>query len=275
MIFSQPDFSVQPNGAPIQPESLFACFRGMEILLNAERMMLPTFAELSALLPADCEPFELAHTDSHSVFTFQPSQPLAVPSTETLQYFSINIFRSLPYETAALITTSWHLWSWYQNNRFCGKCGSPLLPCEQERALRCSHCARMIFPTISPAVITAITCGDRILLARNANSPFSNYALVAGYVEVGETLEHAVRREALEEVGVHLKAVRYLGDQPWGVSGSHMFAFQAEADDKEPLIIQKNELSDARWFHRSELVRREHAVSIAFELIERFRKGEL
>jgi len=95
MIFSQPDFSVQPNGAPIQPESLFACFRGMEILLNAERMMLPTFAELSALLPADYEPFELAHTDSHSVFTFQPSQPLAVPSTETLQYLAWSSWKQM------------------------------------------------------------------------------------------------------------------------------------------------------------------------------------
>ena len=275
MIFSQPDFSVQPTGQMIASASLFACFRGMEILLHAETMTLPAFDQLASLLPEGFVPFELAHTDSHSLFTFRPSQPFELPETEAVRYFSINIFRSLPHETAALITTSWHLWSWYQNNRFCGCCGHELVPCAQERALHCAHCGRMVFPTISPAVITAITCGDQILLARNANSPFSNYALVAGYVEVGETLEHAVRREALEEVGVHLQSVRYLGDQPWGVSGSHMFAFQAEADSNEPLTIQKNELSDARWFRRSELVEREHAVSIAFELIERFRKGLL
>lgn len=275
MIFSQPDFSVKPTGAAMKENSLFACFSGLRVLLDRKTNTLPTAAQMAAAFPDDFKPFELAHTDDKTIFSFHPAQAAEVEETEELGYFSINIFRSLPFDTAALITTSWHLWSWYQNHRFCGRCGKPLLPDAKERALRCEACGSMLFPTISPAVITAITCGDRILLARNANSPFANYALVAGYVEVGETLEHAVRREVLEEVGVHVTNLRYLGDQPWGVSGSHMFAFHAEADDQEPLVIQKAELSDARWFHRSELEERGHAVSIAFELIERFRKGTL
>jgi len=275
LIFSQPDFSVKPTGAKAQENSLFACFSGLRILLDRQTNTLPTFSQIQKLLPEDLTPFELAHTDEWAIYTFHPANVLEVEENDELGYFSINIFRSLPFETAALITTSWHLWSWYRSHRFCGRCGNPLQPDPRERALRCGSCGNLQFPTISPAVITAITCGDRILLARNANSPFANYALVAGYVEVGETLEHAVRREVLEEVGVHVKNLRYLGDQPWGVSGSHMFAFHAEADDREPLVIQKSELSDARWFDRSELEERGHAVSIAFELIERFRKGTL
>ncbi len=275
MIFSQPDFSVQPTGKPLQPTSLFACFHQGKVLLTANDLTLPYASHILPLLPDGAVPFELAHTAQASIFTFQPGASFERSPCDELVYREISIFRSLPYDTAALITTSWHLWNWYQNNRFCGTCGHPLLPCTHERALHCEGCGRMVFPTISPAVITAITCGDRILLARNANSPFANYALVAGYVEVGETLEHAVRREALEEVGVHLNEVRYLGDQPWGVSGSHMFAFHATADDQEPLRIQKSELSDAKWFHRSELAEHGHAVSIAFELINQFRKGEL
>ncbi len=275
MIFSQPDFSVQPTGKPIQPDSLFACFDQGRVLLRCADLTLPTVSQILPLLPQGTVPFELAHTDSESIFTFQPNQTATVAPSHDLVYRELSVFRSLPFDTAALITTSWHLWSWYQSHRFCGACAHELKPCTHERALHCEHCGQMFFPVISPAVIMVITCGDRILLARNANSPFANYALVAGYVEVGETLEHAVRREALEEVGVHLTSVRYLGDQPWGVSGSHMFAFHAEADDKEPLQIQKSELSDARWFHRSELEERGHAVSIAFELINRFRKGEL
>ena len=251
-----------------------ACFEGMDILLDRETMQLPT-AEQLWNSSNRFEPFELAHTDDQTIFSPPPFGNVKVVENENLGYFSINVFRGLPFETAALITTSWHLWSWYQNHRFCGRCGHPLTPDSAERALRCHACGHLVFPVISPAVIMAITCGDRILLARNANSPFANYALVAGYVEVGETLEHAVFREALEETGVHVKNIRYLGDQPWGVSGSHMFAFQAEADDQEPIVIQKTELSDARWFDRKELEPRGHAVSIANELIERFRKGTL
>lgn len=274
MIFSQPDFSVKPIGAEMKPDSLFACFDGFRVLLDKNTQSLPRMEQVLRGLK-DYQPFELAHTNDCVIFSFRPDQEVLVPETDELEYFSINIFRSLPFDTAALITTSWHLWSWYRNHRFCGRCGQPLKPHDHERALVCDACGNMQFPVISPAVITAITCGDRILLARNANSPFANYALVAGYVEVGETLEHAVRREVLEEVGIHLKNVRYIGDQPWGVSGSHMFAFQAEADDQEPLVIQKSELSDARWFDRAEIEERGHAVSIAFELIERFRKGIL
>ena len=274
MIFSQPDFSVKPAGRPADDHSLVACFSGMRVLLNKETMLLPDVRQLSHEL-AGFELFELAHTDDRTVFSPHPFGGAEIPETDQLSYFSINIFRSLPFDAAALITTSWHLWNWYQNHRFCGRCGKPLEPDPQERALRCSACGHLVFPVISPAVITAVTCGERILLARNANSPFANYALVAGYVEVGETLEHAVRREVLEETGIHVKNLHYLGDQPWGVSGSHMFAFHAEADDHEPIVIQKTELSDARWFDRSELEPRGHAVSIANELIERFRKGTL
>ena len=274
MIFSQPDFSVQPTGSTIRPDSLLAVFQNGKVLLTNDET-LPTFLQIQSLLPVHFKPFELAHTDKDSIFSPDPFLNLEIQEAAGFSYKEISIFRSLPFDTAALITTSWHLWNWYKNHLFCGKCGQPLHPSATERALQCSSCGCMVFPTISPAIIVAITCGNRILLARNANSPFANYALVAGYVEVGDTLEHAVRREVLEEVGVRICNLRYLGDQPWGISGSHMFAFHAEADDKEEIHVQKNELSDAKWFDRSELPERDHAVSIAHELIERFRKGNL
>ena len=91
---------------------------------------------------------------------------------------------------------------------------------------------------------------------------------------MGETLEHAVRREVMEEVGLRLGPLRYLGDQPWGVSGSQMFAFQAEALDGD-IRLQESELSEAGWFRRDELEPHGHTVSIALELIERFRTGAL
>ena len=277
MIFNQPDFSIQPAYAPVRESSLLACFSKGRILMhhaNGE-LSLPAFAQLSPMLPAGFVPFELAHTDSVSIFTPHPFEDFSLSETDELYYEEVGIFRTLPYDTAALITTSWHLWSWYQNNRFCGRCGHSNRPDEKERALRCTHCGRMTFPMICPAVIVAITCGDKILLVRNARSTFKHYALVAGYVEVGETLEHAVHREVQEEVGIRLSSLRYLGNQPWGVSGSHMFAFHATADDAQPVVIQESELTEARWFHRDEVEPRQRMVSIAAELIERFRMGTL
>ena len=123
-------------------------------------------------------------------------------------------------------------------------------------------------------MIVAITRGDSILLARSVRSTFRHHSLISGYVEVGETLEHAVRREVMEEVGLRLGPLRYLGDQPWGVSGSQMFAFQAEALDGD-IRLQESELSEAGWFRRDELEPHGHTVSIALELIERFRTGAL
>ena len=135
----------------------------------------------------------------------------------------------------------WHLWAWYGRNRFCGRCAHPLVPDAAERALRCEGCGLVVYPAIAPAVIVAITRGDSILLARSVRSTFRHYSLISGYVEVGETLEHAVRREVMEEVGLRLGALRYLGDQPWGVSGSQMFAFQAEALDGGIRLLKRGQ----------------------------------
>lgn len=277
MIFNQPDFSIQPVGAAIRPDSLMTCYHKGRILLHhdGEQLSLPTYAQLSSVLPDGFLPFELAHTDAFSLFAPHPFSDFFIPETEELRYEDVGVFRTLPYEKAVLITTSWHLWSWYRNNRFCGRCGHTNEPDGKERALRCPACGKMLFPIICPAIIVAITCGDKILLVRNARSTFKHYALVAGYVEVGETLEHAVHREVQEEVGVTLASLRYLGNQPWGFSGSHMFAFHATADDTQPIRIQESELTEAQWFHRDEVQPRERVVSIAAELIERFRLGTL
>lgn len=271
MILGHPEFSVQPVCKSIRKDSLFIHFEKGQILLCNEE--LPVWEQIQHHLPADVVPFELAHAGEQMIFSTHPHSRLSIPETEMLRYQDVNIFRSMPLEKASLIASCLHLWRWYQNNHFCGRCASPLLPDQNERALRCAACGNLIFPTISPAVIVAITCGDRILLA--CNQRYQHYALIAGYVEVGETLEHALRREVMEEVGLEIQDIRYLGDQPWGISGSHMFAFHAKADDKAPIRLQESELKDARWFDRSEVQPLQHKVSIAYELMDRFSKGTL
>ncbi len=275
MILGHPTFSVQPNGRPIRKNDSFLHFEGNKVLLkeNEETFSIPAWEAVKTFLPAEFQPFELAHTGEQLIFSTYPHHAIHIPETAGLRYCDVNIFRDLSLNTASLIASSLHLWRWYQTNRFCGCCGSPMQPDDHERALRCTQCGHLLFPAIAPAVIVAITCGDRILLARNLR--YQHYALVAGYVEVGETLEHALCREVKEEVGLDIDDIRYLGDQPWGISGSQMFAFHAKADDRQPIRIQKSELRDARWFHRSEVQPLQHKVSIAYELMERFRNGTL
>jgi len=271
MILGHPEFSVQPTGRRLADSSLFFHFQQGKILLNNDE--LPMWAQIQHLLPDDFQPFELAHAGERIIFSVHPHSSIIIPERSSLQFQDVNIFRTLPLETASLIASCLHLWRWYENNRFCGRCASHLQPDHTERALRCPACGNLLFPVIAPAVIVAITCGDRILLARNQR--YQHYALIAGYVEVGETLEHALRREVMEEVGLEIHDIRYLGDQPWGISGSQMFAFHAQADDRVPLRIQESELKDARWFDRADVEPLQHKASIAYELMERFRKGIL
>ena len=260
--------------APRPPREGSPCFlfRGREILeREAEgQLTLPTWGELAHAVEAPQWLFRIDETDYYLA-----AEGGAAPLTAG--YGWVNLRESRGKKSRLLRfaeSTAYHLALWYRDYRFCGRCGGETQPDDRERMLRCPRCGNLIYPKIAPAVIVAITRGDSILLARSVRSTFRHHSLISGYVEVGETLEHAVRREVMEEVGLRLGALRYLGDQPWGVSGSQMFAFQAEAQEGD-IRLQESELCEAGWFRRDELEPRGRTVSIALELIERFRTGTL
>ena len=277
MLIQEPGVSVQPRGESLSSDSLlFLCHNGKLLLKPTENgLFLPTFKEVQPFLPSDFAPFELSHWQNHTIFSFQPWETRLLPQGENLTTESFSVFRRMDYEHGSLVTSCIHLWNWYACHRFCGCCGAPTQPSRVLRSLLCPQCGHEFFPVIAPAVIVAITCGDQILLAQNAQVKTRRPSLIAGYVEVGETLEHAVRREALEEVGLPLQDLHYLGDQPWGVSGSHMFAFHAHGDNRLPLCLQQEELSWAGWVSRRELEEEKEIISIAGVLKEKFRQGEL
>lgn len=165
-----------------------------------------------------------------------------------------------------------HLARWYEGHRYCGYCGSKLQDHEKKRALICNHCEKVIYPTISPCVIVAITNGDRILMTRYAHGAFRNYALVAGYAEVGETIEETVHREVFEETGLKVKNLRYYKSQPWPFTDTLLFGFFAELDGSDRVTLQEEELSEAVWFHRNEIPEGHAKISLTNEMIEVFRK---
>ena len=100
------------------------------------------------------------------------------------------------------IMTAWHLFDWYRSNRFCGRCGTKTVHDSKERMMRCPHCNNMIFPKIAPSVIVGVTHGDRLLLSKYANRNYTRYGMIAGFTEIGETVEETVIREVMEEVGL-------------------------------------------------------------------------
>lgn len=277
MILPEVSFSVQPTHMQPEDSSYFLCFMQGQILLNVSdgEPSLPTYAMVKPLLPPEATPFQLASAGNRAVFAPDPLKSWDIPEGNDLSYKSMHAFRHMSFDASGTLTSASHLWNWYRRSRFCGACGTAMAHCTDERALRCPACGEIYFPMIAPAVIVAITCGDSILVARNVNSQWKHYSLIAGYVEVGESTEHAVRREVMEEVGLEITSLRYLGDQPWGFSGSLMFAFQAEADKNAPIRLQESELSEALWLTRDQLAPDPMPISIAAEMLERFRSGRL
>jgi NAD+ diphosphatase len=191
-------------------------------------------------------------------------------------YKEISFFRTTRQQEIAWISIAGlHLMNWYAQNKFCGKCGARKQQKPDERAIICPECHTIVFPKISPAVIVAIICDDKILLARNSNFSGSWYSLIAGYADIGESLEETLAREVKEEVGLDIWNIRYYKSQPWPLSGSMMIGFIAEADENQPISIDNKEIAEAAWFTRSNLPKHSSNISIAGEMIEKFEKGEL
>ncbi|HEX2395266.1 MAG TPA: NAD(+) diphosphatase [Bacteroidales bacterium] len=200
-----------------------------------------------------------------------------VPEDPCYIYQEINFFRTLPRRDiawAAIVGSQ--LANWYDMNKYCGKCGSIMSPKKDERAISCYCCENIVYPHISPAIIVAIISKDKILLARGNNFRNGFYSLVAGYADIGESLEEAVVREVKEEVGIDVTGIRYYSSQPWPFSGSMMIGFIADADERQPIIIDNKEITEARWFNRGNLPKHPpSAISIAGEMIEKFESGKL
>jgi len=177
-------------------------------------------------------------------------------------------------EICFAVMTGWHLFNWYRANRFCGCCGSPTEHDRKERMLRCGHCGNLIFPRISPAVIVAVTDGDRLLLSKYAGRAYTRFALLAGFTEIGETVEQTVHREVMEEVGLRVKNLRYYKSQPWGVDGNVLMGFYCDLDGADEIRLDTQELSLAQWHPRNALPAKDDGISLTREMIRVFEEGK-
>lgn len=170
--------------------------------------------------------------------------------------------------------TGYHLWKWYADNVFCGKCGGRLSLHDKERALQCGKCGNIIYPRINPAVIVGVVNGDSLLITRYRRG-YAHNALVAGFTEIGETLEQTVEREVMEETGVRVKDIRYYKSQPWGLAQDMLVGFFCEAESIGEIHMDENELKYAEWVKREDVVLQPDDLSLTNEMMKRFKEGNI
>ena len=257
-------------------------FSGSNVLMKGEgsAMELPSLEELDfAGITAPDLRF-LFRVDGRGIFLLPDRETGIDPENlppgwhfEPVMYYRND--RRSPKSQAYSVLTGYQLRNWYRDNRFCGTCGSRTELSPAERAVRCPSCGRVIYPRIVPAVIVAVVDGDRILLTKYANRPFKNYALIAGFTEIGETLEETVAREVMEEAGLRVKNIRYYKSQPWGIVDDLLAGFICEVDGSREIHMDRQELKEAEWVKREDIPGEDDDFSLTSEMMHRFKAGEL
>ena len=267
---------------PQQPQQLdqVACFQDGAVLLHRDEqgiLHLPTWQQVSTW----CDDWQHWHSGKlQYIFNLQNTNVFmwmgragACPDAGFV-YEKVATLRELTSKSLCFgVMTAWHLYCWYRNNQFCGCCGAPTEYDGVERMMRCRSCGNMIFPRIAPAVIIALTDGDRLVLSQYAGRGTTRYGLLAGFIEIGETAEEAVAREVMEEVGLKVKNIRYYKSQPWGIAGNLSIGYFCDLDGSDEIHLDEKELASAAWFDRSDLPAKDDGISLTREMVRIFGEG--
>jgi NAD+ diphosphatase len=259
---------------------------------NAYRNELPTnnsfvlYFEEQTVLAANIEdeihfPLYSEWNNQNSLFTYlfsidertyflAETSPKELPAGYHME--SIQLFRtSQPRHIAFAGITAYQLYNWYKSHSFCGRCGDKMLHDYKERMVHCNKCGQMEYPKIAPAVIVAVTDGEKLLMSKYAQGNYKRYALLAGFAEIGETIEETVKREVMEEVGLKVKNIRYYKSQPWSFSDTLLLGFYAELDGDPTITLDEEELSEAVWMDRDKIDVKFDNMSLTNEMIVNFK----
>lgn len=212
--------------------------------------------------------------DGESDYYLLEEEPGYIP--EGYEYISVRALRyaNIPdkYNVFAAFTAL-QLSNWYTNNRYCGRCGSRTYHDKAERAIRCD-CGNIIYPRVVPAVIVGIRNKDKLLVTKY-NRQGAHYALVAGFTEIGETLEETVSREVMEETGLKVKNITYYKSQPWGIADDILAGFYCDVDGDDKITVDSSELKLAEWRKREDIELQPDGYSLTNEMMKMFKEGRM
>ena len=248
-----------------QPDSIMMCFCGEKLLASVTdgEPQFPRYRELAA---QGNPPVYLFSVDEEAFFLTETAEAFG-----GYQPFTIRELRDQcagKYLYAAF--TAFHLHRWYADNRFCGICRGEMQHDDRERALVCKACGHKVYPRINPAVIVGVISRGRILITQYRRG-YAHNALVAGFTEIGETLEECVRREVMEETGLRVKNIRYYKSQPWGMAQDILTGFFCEADGSDAIQMDDSELKSACWCKPDEIELQPQQHSLTNEMMRLFR----
>lgn len=244
--------------------SSYTCFAiiDREMIVREDKAPI-TFADLQKL-KATCGCTDFIEEPEFEICALGIENKDNIPSG-----YTVELIRQYIYEHEDCVLKASRakaLLSWRQLTKYCGVCGTKLIDNTTLTARECPSCHNLIFPRIEPCIIVLISKGNKILLLRHVQRNQDIYACLAGFMEAGETAEHAVEREVMEETGLKVKNIKYYGSQSWPFPAQLMLAFTAEYESGE-IKLQEDEISSAQWFDRDECPATPQPGSIAYRLI--------
>lgn len=264
-------YHVEYHPVPLMREGILLSYRGREVLVKItgdKSFVYPTYGDYTEAGEGGFR--WLFAEDSHQFYLADE----ALPEKNGFAYVGINFMRAAaPRYLAFAGIVGLTLHNWYSNHRFCGHCGRPMAHSQTERMVHCDTCHTMIYPRICPAVIVAVRHGDKLLVSKYAGREYKNVALLAGFAEVGETIEETVHREVLEEVGIKVKNLTFYKSQPWCFTDTLLFGFFCDLDGDNTLKVDHNELAVAEWIDRRDIPDDLEKASLTMEMMTLFKQG--
>lgn len=260
----------EPSAVP-KAEDNVLIFDGRSVLsdISGEGVRFPSVADIG--------------TKENLIFLFRVDENDFYLGTrelaEKLKGFEYNDLKSIreaelsPKYNVFAAYTGKHLADWYRDMKYCGRCGNIMTHSKTERAMTCS-CGYTAYPRIMPAVIVGVRNKDKLLLTRYRTG-YNHNALIAGFTEIGETLEETVSREVMEEAGISVKNITYYKSQPWGVAGDILAGYVCDVDGDDTIHMDANELKTAIWTKREDIELQPDESSLTNEIMKMFKEGKL